>query len=365
MLLRVCFAVAIPALLAFATPALALNEAAVPAVLQKAVDDVIRPGYRDLAKATSTLGQATAALCATPSQATRADTETAFNAVVRQWSMIEIVRVGPVIDGNRYERFLFFPDRKGLGLRQVQAVLAKADETATTLTGLQGKSVAVQGLTALEFVLYGTGSDTLLKEADSYRCRYGLAITQNLQAIATELREEWERPGGVQDAWKHPGPDNPVYRTHQEAMTGLLGILVHAVEATKDQRMQPFYHGTVDEKADAGKPKSAIYWRSNNTVASITANFEGLQKLWNGADMGSMLDSDSQSVADSINFVFTSLIRVGSAIKDPIESVLATEDGRGKLDFLLLNTRDVLTRLNEDYGKAIGLGAGFSFSDGD
>jgi uncharacterized protein len=48
-----------------------------------------------------------------------------------------------VVEENRLERILFFPDRKGTGLKQVQATLAASDETATDVAALSGKSVAM------------------------------------------------------------------------------------------------------------------------------------------------------------------------------------------------------------------------------
>ncbi len=71
---------------------------------------------------------------------------------------------------------LFWPDRKGTGLKQVQAALASKDPTAADAAQLAGKSVAMQGLGALEFVLYGTGSEELATAGESYRCAYGAAI---------------------------------------------------------------------------------------------------------------------------------------------------------------------------------------------
>jgi predicted lipoprotein len=70
------------------------------------------------------------------------------------------IRFGPVTEENRLERILFWPDRKGIGLKQVQAAIAGEDATAADPQTLPGKSVAMQGLGALEFVLFGTGSDS-------------------------------------------------------------------------------------------------------------------------------------------------------------------------------------------------------------
>ncbi len=342
-----------------------LNEQALPAVMEKAVDDFIRPGYRQLLEATLSLSETTHALCETPSFEALGEVQMAFDGVVQQWSTIEIVRVGPVIENNRFERFLFYPDRKSTGLKQVQAILAKQDETATSVDTIKGKSVAVQGLGALEYVLYGTGSQFLEGEKKGFRCRYGAAIADNLAEVASELSDAWEKPDGIQAAWKKPGLDNPVFRNANEAATGLLGILVHGIETVKDQRLRPFYAGLVDGKIDPGHPKLAIYWRSGNTMPSISANLQALQTLFTVSDMQSLLPEDSRSVAGSVNFVFKSIIGAADQIDLPIDEAIADDEQRGKLDFMALNTRDLLDRVNRDFGGAIGLGAGFSFADGD
>ncbi len=370
------------ALTAFAVPTLraqdanpvtpALNEAALPGVMQKAVTDFIRPGYAALSASTATLGTATKALCATPSEATLAATRTAFDDVAAKWSRVEILRVGPALAENRFERFLFFPDRKGLALKQLQAILTTKDETALTASGLKGKSVAVQGLGPLEYLLYGTGNETLVT-GDDFRCRYAVAIAENLNDIAGEFQAAWTAPGGIGDAWMKPGPDNAVFRTPQEAATGLLGILVHGVETVKDQRIRPFFAGgaapaaAADANTDTArdKPKSALFWRSANTFPSLAANLTGLSDLFTHSGMESLLPAGDESVAGSIAFVFKSTITAAHAIDKPVDQALADPVLRSKIAFLALNVDDLLERLSNDYGGAVGLGAGFSFSDGD
>jgi uncharacterized protein len=342
-----------------------VEEAAVPRVMAQAVDGFIIPGYRDLAEATNALSEASAALCKSPSEATLEAARSAFSSVVERWSAIEIIRLGPALEQNRFERFLFYPDRKSTGLKQVQAILAKKDESATSPETLKGKSVAVQGLGALEFVLYGTGAEVLSGKEGDFRCRYGLAVSQNLRSIAGELLAAWEKPDGIQAAWKKPGPGNPLFRDNREAATELLGVLVHSVEMIKDQRLRTFYAGTVDGTPDRGRPKLAIYWRSANTMPAISANLGGLQRLFDTAGMESLLPADSRSIAGSIDFLFKALIAATDGLDGPIEDALADERQRAKLDFIALNTADLLDRLNREFGGSIGLGAGFSFADGD
>ena len=364
------FLLSLAATLALSLPALAqdanlppptLNADAIPGVLEKAVDGFIRPGYHRLHDTAGAMTATMQDFCAAPSAEKLEGARAAFDATVSAWSNIEIVRVGPVIEGNRFERILFFPDRKSTGLKQVQAILAKPDESATDVSTLKDKSVAMQGLGALEFVLYGTGSELLLSEPNGFRCRYGTAISANITRLGGELAAEWDRPDGIQSAWKHPGPDNPVFRDGREAVTELLGILVHGSETIRDQRIESFYSGADKPML----PKQAIYWRSQNTFASIRDNIEGLRALLDTSGMVELLDPEVRSVVNSIDFVLKSLVRVDKGINPDVAVALADPAERGKLDFLLLNSRDAILRLNDDFGGAIGLGAGFSFSDGD
>ena len=337
-----------------------LTNENVTSIMTRAVDDVIRPGYRAFHASAGKLAEAAAAFCEAPSEAGREAVDDAFRQTVADWGRIEIVRIGPVLKDNRFERILFYPDRKSTGLKQVQALLREQDETDTRAEAMAGKSVAVQGLGALEFALYGTGFETLMTEPDSFRCRYAAAVTSHIEATAAELTAAWEAPNGVQRDWKHPGPQNPVFRTGKEAITALLGILVHGAETVRDQRIETFYR-------DGGtpRPKSAVFWRSGNTWTSIDANIEGLQTLFDKSGMKGLIDPGFISIAGNIDFLLKSLRRVAPTIDPDIERAVSAPEEQQKIAFLLVNARDLIVRLNTEYGGAIGLGAGFSFADGD
>jgi predicted lipoprotein len=342
------------------TPQAGLNEDAVPAVMQRAVDEVIRPGYRNAQQAAARLTTAMKDLCegGTPQSLDKA--KSAFDDVIRYWSAIEMVQVGPVIQDNLFEHVLFYPDRKGVGLRQVQTLIAKGDPKDTTVDAIAAKSVALQGLTALEYVLYGSGSEDLTAQKNSFRCQYGAAVAGNIQREVSEVVAAWEKPDGIQGSWKHPGPQSADFMDNKEAVTALLGILVHGAENVRDQRLEQFYKG----KDSTPRPRMAIYWRSKNTWKSMTSNIEGLRTLWQKANMADLLPADKKPVADEIDARFKALLDTVPKLNPDIDAATSAAE-KAKLDQLLIDTRDLVTTISDEYGAAIGLSAGFSFSDGD
>lgn len=359
-LLPAVFAPAAFAQEADTAPTVELPAATVSKVMTAAVDGFIRPGYDAFRKTAEETTTTVKALCAAPSQANYDAAKAGFGKLAASWAHIEIVRTGPVIEQNRFERILFYPDRKSTGLKQVQAVLSKSDETATDPKTLATKSVATQGLGALEYLLFGTGSDTLASGND-FRCRYSAAVAENVGNVAAEISGIWDAPDGIQKAWEQPGADNPIYRTGGEAITGLLGILVHGAEAVRDQRIETFYKG-VDK---AKFPKQALFWRSENTWPTIKANLDGLSQLLATSGMVELLPEKDRAIVAATEEKLKAMSALAGEVTPDLEKAVEDTGERKKLDTLLADGKDVIAKLNDGYGGAIGLSSGFSFADGD
>lgn len=342
----------------FAGPALAASSAT--DVVNGAIDGFVRPGYQAFHGAAGRLSEAGKALCATPSQAALDAARDAFGATVDAWSRIEIIRFGPVTEQNRLERVLFWPDRKGTGLKQVQAALAAKDTTAADATQLAGKSVAMQGLGALEFVLFGTGAEALAA-GDAYRCSYGLVIAGNIETIAAELDAAWADPDGFAKIWAAPAVDNPLYHDGAEAVTELMDVFVTGTELVRDVRLGGFLGA--DARDD--RPKQAIFWRSGKTVDALAGNLAGMRALLEASKLADALPEESSYLGRSALFEFGNAARVASATRGPIADVLADADKRAKLAYFGLVTSSLSDIFGAQMSGALGLTAGFSSLDGD
>ncbi len=326
-----------------------------------AVEGFVRPGYAALHKATQELGASLDNLCANPATSSLSQARDAFSRTVDAWSEIEIIRFGPITKENRLERILFWPDRKSIGLKQVQAALAAKDTSVTDAGKLKGKSVAVQGLGALEFLLYGTGAEGLAGNDEAFRCDYGRAIAKNLDTIAGAVEAEWGSADGYGAQWRKAGPNNSLYRDDNEALTELLEVFVNGLELVRDQRLGGF----LSEKSKNDKPRQALFWRSEKTANSLAGNMRGMRNLFITSKITEKLSENASWIGLSIDFEFRNAVNAADASKGSIADVLSDPKRRAKLMYFGVVTSSLSelfgTRLSAD----LGLTAGFSSLDGD
>ena len=172
-------------------PAMADDQARDAAIVAHGVSDYVRPAFIRFAEDARALEDTVARFCKAPAPDTRQPLDTAFRTAVEGWSGIQFLRFGPLIDQHRLERIAFWPDPKGVGLRQIRRALADRDPTVADPAQLAGKSVALQGLTALEYLLYGGDGDPAGDSGDAgaFRCAYSVAAARALTDLANAVSQ--------------------------------------------------------------------------------------------------------------------------------------------------------------------------------
>jgi uncharacterized protein len=325
-------------------------------IARSAVTDFIRPETAAFATAAEALVPALETLCTTPDDTAFETARKAFADAAIAYGRIEFLTLGPLTESNRADRILFWPDRRGIGLRQVQALLAEEDASATELAGLQGKSVAVQGLGALEFLLFGTGAETLTGSAQSFRCLYGRAIAQNLSKIGTEIEAGWSDPEGIAHRLSEPDADYTDYRTTTEALESLVGLIAHGIEGLRDTRLNP----VLGRDGAEANPRLALFWRSGQTMPMLGATVGAMERLVSISGV-----AVNTTLSDEIDDAFARATEAIAAVDAPIETALADPAQRAALDDLVAALSELQQLIGEDLAAQLGLSVGFSSLDGD
>ena len=358
--MRIVAAVALALPLIWAAPLAAQDKTTAQAV-EDVITDAIRPGFAAFANQADAMADATATLCDGPTDANLEAARDQFDALVDAWGRVEYIRLGPLSQDNRLERILFWPDRRGRGLRQVQTVITTGDETALRAETLGDKSVAVQGLAALEFALFGTGHEDIVSGADPNRCAYTQAIAENIAGVAAAVSTAWQGEDGIAGLWLNPSADNPLFRDETEQINGLVKLIGDAFEVMQVQRLD----AVLREDRASMRPRSALFWRSDNWVPSLAANIAGLDALVEAADLKATVDAEAGRYVDSLDFELGNAARALGQTDMPAQAIAEDEDAYGRMVYAHLVVTGLTqlsrTRLAEIYD----LSSGFSRLDGD
>lgn len=346
------FFVAFLAALLLVTPATA-QIISPSEMLRSSVTNFVRAQTKAFATRTAELSKAMYVLC---ENGDLAAAQAAFAKTAAAYGRMEFLRVGPLMENNRADRILFFPDRKGIGLRQVQQLLAEADPAAATVPGLQQKSIAVQGFGALEFVLFGTGFETLGTSDGAFRCAYGAAVAKNLEEMAGEIAAGWADPEGIAKRLTQPDPSYADYRTTTESLEAVVGLVSHGIEAVRDVRINPFI-AKGDGKAN---PKQALFWRSNQTMPMLSANLDGLRRL---IELSGVVTDPA--LATKVTAAFDRAETAIAAVTAPVEEAVTDPVQSAALADLVAATQELQRLIGEDLSATLGLSVGFSSLDGD
>ncbi|MGH6824399.1 imelysin family protein [Methyloceanibacter sp.] len=334
------------------------------AVIAKAsLEQYIRPGYAHLADSTEALNQSVAALCRTPSASALRDTQNAFAATVEAWSLVEPIRFGPVAEQHRYERIFYWPDPKGLGTRQMREALGRQDQSVTEAASLSGKSVALQGLPALEYLLYGDDAGTLAKGggAATFRCRFAEIIAGNVAGMAKDIAAGWQDGAAYTKAYLDPGPANSAYHTQKEVTLELFKTFATGIELVRDQKMAK----ALGPKPEQARPQLAPFWRSGLSFANMADNLLSVRELFAKGGFAQVVHDDTAGVEDSIVFDLNHAIEVLRGLDKPITQAVHDEDIRAKLEALRVSLKAAATTAGDMISRGAGLTFGFNAMDGD
>lgn len=317
------------------------------AIASQAIEKVIRPGYERLDKAGEAEAKAFDTLCAKPDEAALVAARQSFGELAQAFGAVEFITFGPIAEGSRLERYLFWPDRRGAAQRQAQIIVNRRNADAATSDLLPRQSVAVQGLTALEYVLFGAGSDNLTSQVGAFRCRYGATIVGNLGQISDAVAEQWRNPNGFAGRLTQPKPADPVFRSPDDVLALFLTTAVRGLDEIGDTRLAPGLAASQGETPS----NLFLFGRSGHDTAMLVADIEGLRALLAQSGLLALTSALSLSPDTELGAVAVSIRSLGP----DLGSVVQTKEGRAKLAAALERIKAVRAVLADELAPALGL----------
>ena len=327
------------------------------------VENHIRPGYYRLLEAARAFSAEAKAFCdAAPGQPT--DTlKGAFRDLVLAWGRIEHMQFGPVMDERRHARVFYWPDRKGLGRRQVRTTLAKKDARSLDPVSLADRSVALQGLGAAEILLFREGAEEFASPgpARDYRCGYLNAIAVNLVNIIEGVQSAWNDGTGYAAVFLTPGADNPAYLDEREVTLEIAKAFLVGLERLRDIEIA----GPLGLSPKTSRRTRAAFEPAGLSTQFLAAKLEGMMMLYVAGGLRDRIETHKQGLGETIFFELNLALNHLKSVEQPMSAVPVNREAEDRFlasGFPLKNAREQTRRV---LSEAAGLSLGFNALDGD
>jgi predicted lipoprotein len=353
-------------LLLAATPALALEDADYSAAVAATAKNAIIPAYQSFGESAKDLQGGLDTLCKSPDEAALQQARQEFGAVASSWAKIQYISFGPIFEHQRAFRIEYWPDKRNVVGRQLAEVLEKQDEAALDPQRFATTTVGVQGLPALERLLFEDDAlATLGGPGAAFRCSLFAAISNNLETIARNVVAGWtEGQSSFLSRVEHPSEEDEEIPNGRDAAGRLLNDLLTATIAMRDMKLL----APLGNSLEKAKPNTAEYWRSGQSVAALAANLEGWRALFFAdGGLGALLAAqpDGKKVVADVAAAIDQASRTLAQITLPLDKAVADPAQRKQVEALaaeLVALRDLLAG---PVTTTLNLPIGFNALDGD
>ncbi|NQV98767.1 MAG: imelysin family protein [Rhodospirillales bacterium] len=312
-------------------------------------DEVIIPAFTQLDQTAAQQAALWAVACQAPSETTVSQLKTAFHEVSDAWANLFHWSIGPITLYLRRDRFYHWPERRNSIGKGLAALLAVNDEAKLAPERFKKASVAVQGLPALERLLF-TETDV---SQNPWACKIGQSITANLAAIASEVIVEWtddirgklERGEAHMDYFSEPS--DFVNRVFNELSTGYAMI--------KEQKIL----AVLGASAEKAKPLLLENRRSGRFMRNLNLNVKALFQA-QAVLARSLPDSGIAAMADRQKKLLRLLDGLGSD-----DAAFTNPDHRDRVLAFTSALGEARDAMEKAYVSHLGLTIGFNSLDGD
>lgn len=335
-----------------------------------ATETAVALTYESLAGAAKGITDATDELCEHTSAPNVEAARQAWQDTMALWQQAHVVRFGPVRHDDRVLRIQFWPDPRDLVARNIDDLL-KYDPAAPLpqidVESIHDGSVALQGLPALEYLLYGNGQGpgviALRYAADPQRCELTRAVAAHLAQVTNALYQEWlHHPGRLTQYGQEEGH----FANRQAAVSAVLNSVIETGEDMASSKLAWPLGERVEGQPQPLRTESR---RSANSLANIQNNLAGMARFLTAGEAGGLLALAGRSGASNadIKRVKTLLTqaREQAGQAPPLAAGLRSGDNLAPYRTLLETARSLNSVLSERIAPALDVQVGFNFNDGD
>ncbi len=314
-------------------------------------DELIIPAYQNLASSSEQLISSAVSFCSDLRSENLNSLKNSYQASMLAWQKVQHIQFGPITYFNWNYRMQYWPDERGASGRQLDALIAAQDEEILTSNAFPRQSVGVQGMPALERILYDANALNTFQN-NPYLCSLTETIARNINEISAGVTQRWV------DEYRalvlEPAAGG-FYENAEDLSIDFLKALQEAIAKIRDFKLAP----ALGESFDSARARSAESWRSESSLANISNNLDSLA-LFFSAYSPAFHGED----VEAINQGFSDLGVTLSALPDSLVTAIRDETLYFQLQALHAQV-EALHEALETALKNTDLYLGFNSLDGD
>ncbi|GEM74643.1 imelysin family protein [Vibrio sagamiensis] len=259
------------------------------------------------------------------------------------WMSLQGQERGPTQAIEKGWKVQFWPDKKNTTGRKMSA-LSQSDVTWTA-EEISEQSVTVQGLGAIEWLLYDSASNL---SSDHNTCNISIAIAQNLKNTAQTIAQAWSL--------------NPWQSLSKTAwLSEYTALLSNQLDYSMKKLSRPL--------AKIGQPRAYFSesWRSKTSLDNLKVNLLSLNTLYlaNGKGVDALLRTTGHDkMADRIVNQFERILSTWPK-ESSVFDMLQTKEGYRNLLSLYNKLEQLKYLIHEEMAIELGVVIGFNATDGD
>jgi len=182
----------------------------------------------------------------------------AYHDVFDVWNRVQLIRFGPLANGDLAFQFQFWPERKGIIGKKIRMLVASGDPVVQNPKSFRETSIAARGLMAIDYALFD--ADFLVNTSVAARCQLMRAVSQDLRRSVRQLTREWSS-----EAWamyRHSTVSQPLSdaEIHSVLYTALDTSLQYDIDLRLGKPLGSF---------NRAFPRKAEAWRSGRTLRNL------------------------------------------------------------------------------------------------
>jgi hypothetical protein len=313
----------------------------------------ILPAYKRLADSTLALKQQAMSYCENPTPEAQNQLKAKHIQAMYDWQSIQHIRFGPVDYLLRYNRFQMWPDKRGTVGKHLNRIIAKEDLSQLEAERFAQSSVAIQGFSALERLLFTD------KEHSGFECALISTIANNLNMMTRGIIRDWnEPPASYLENIITANDGNDFFESDREVSSRLLNNLYTQLQMIVDLKLA----NPLGSSLQKARGKRAESWRSAQSLRHIQLNLEASRALY---EMAFAPVVEDEALRQAINAAYANAYKKSQLLSLPLHTAVKNKEERKKVEVLRQAISELKALIAQKLSPAIDVPLGFNSLDGD